>query len=105
MAGAFGAVPFGGLTCLTGLIEPAPLTSLFIQGTHVLRDVSTGVILALLRSDTVSLAALEGGVATVCGPLEVTFSAIHGRQVLLTVVVAQPLFAAPGMLGFPPLFM
>ncbi len=42
MAGAFGAMPFGGSICLTGLVEPAPLTSLFIQGTHVLRDVSRG---------------------------------------------------------------
>ncbi len=37
-----------------------------------------------------NLAALEGGVATVCGLLEVTFSAIHGRQAVLTVPGPTP---------------
>lgn len=105
MAGAFGAMPFGGFTCLTGLVQRAPLTSQFIGGTHVLVDVASGVIAALLRSDTVNLAGLEGQVATVCGSLQVTFSAIHGRQVLLTVTLAQPALGMPGLVGFPPFFI
>lgn len=56
----------GGTVCLTGVVRRAEEIGIIQRGTHRLVD-AQGNVIAALRSDTVSLAALEGQFVTVCG--------------------------------------
>jgi hypothetical protein len=84
------AAPLSGGPCVTGMVHPAPPTSQFIAGTHVLTD-SRGNVIMLLRSDTLNLAAIAGRPATVCGQLQSAVTQANGVQRLLIVTAAQPL--------------